>query len=87
MSFSPKNTLYIEFYPYNLNTGPSKVERNPFFNFLTVEEAKDPFLIQILSKYLEPFICKIKRNFWEIGATFQNNDSYTQCLAKIRLVV
>lgn len=36
----------------------------------------------MLSKYLEPFICKIKHNFWKIGATFQNNVSCTQCLAQ-----
>lgn len=36
----------------------------------------------MLSKYLEPFICKIKHKFWEIGATFQNNVSCTQCLAQ-----
>lgn len=51
-------------------------------SFLTVEEAKDPFLIQMLSKYFEPFICNIKHNFWEIGATFQNNVSYTLCFAQ-----
>lgn len=86
MSFSRKNTVYIEFYPYSLNTGPSNVE--PFFkfvnSFLTVEEATDPFWYKCYQNIWSHLFVKIKNKkiFKEIGATFQNIVSCTQCLAQ-----